>query len=105
MSPRRLAQAAERNNHEIYIVLKILDASHNEQEKIYELLLAWRDFPIGEATWKHYSVMADISASHGPGRRHCPRLDSRRPRRQKRRRSPPGRRHRPRVDSGRHRRD
>jgi hypothetical protein len=24
----------------------------------HELLVAWRDFPVGEATWEPYSVMA-----------------------------------------------
>jgi hypothetical protein len=24
----------------------------------YELLVAWRGFPVGEATWEPYSVMA-----------------------------------------------
>jgi Chromo (CHRromatin Organisation MOdifier) domain len=59
-----LAQAAEHNDHqlyvvsEIYVVSKILDARYNEQETFYELLVAWRGFPVGEATWEPYSVMA-----------------------------------------------
>jgi hypothetical protein len=43
-------------------VSKILDARYNEQEMLYELLVAWRGFPVGEATWEMYSVMAvDVS--------------------------------------------
>jgi hypothetical protein len=53
-----LAQAAEHNDHQLYVVLKILDARYNEQEMFHELLVAWRDFPVEEATWEHYSVMA-----------------------------------------------
>jgi hypothetical protein len=39
-------------------VSKILDARYNEQEIFHELLVAWRGFPVGEATWEPYSVMA-----------------------------------------------
>jgi Chromo (CHRromatin Organisation MOdifier) domain len=39
-------------------VSKILDARYNEQEIFHELLIAWRGFPVGEATWEPYSVMA-----------------------------------------------
>jgi hypothetical protein len=39
-------------------VSKILDARNNEQEMFHELLVAWRGFPVGEATWEPYSVMA-----------------------------------------------
>jgi hypothetical protein len=53
-----LAQAAEHNDHRLYIVSKILDARYNEQEIFHELLVAWRGFSVGEATWKPYSVMA-----------------------------------------------
>jgi hypothetical protein len=53
-----LAQAAEHNDHQLYVVLKILDASHNEQEMFHELLVAWRGFPVEEATCEPYSVMA-----------------------------------------------
>jgi Chromo (CHRromatin Organisation MOdifier) domain len=53
-----LAQAAEHNYHQLYVVSKILDARYNEQEMFYELLVAWRGFPVGEATWEPYSVMA-----------------------------------------------
>jgi Chromo (CHRromatin Organisation MOdifier) domain len=53
-----LAQAAEHNYHPLYVVSKILDARYNEQEMFHELLVAWRGFPVGEATWEPYSVMA-----------------------------------------------
>jgi hypothetical protein len=45
-----LAQAAEHNDHLLYVVSKILDARYNEQEMFHELLVAWRGFPVGEAT-------------------------------------------------------
>jgi Chromo (CHRromatin Organisation MOdifier) domain len=53
-----LAQAVEHNYHQLYVVSKILDARYNEQEMFHELLVAWRGFPVGEATWEPYSVMA-----------------------------------------------
>jgi Chromo (CHRromatin Organisation MOdifier) domain len=53
-----LAQAAEHNDHHIYVVSKILDARYNEQEMFHELLVAWRGFPVKEATWKPCLVMA-----------------------------------------------
>jgi Chromo (CHRromatin Organisation MOdifier) domain len=53
-----LAQAAEHNDHQLYVVSKILDARYNEQEMFHKLLVAWRGFPVGEATWEPYSVMA-----------------------------------------------
>jgi hypothetical protein len=57
-----LAQAAEHNDHRLYVVSKIPDARYNEQEMFYELLVAWRGFLVGEATWEPYSVMAvDVS--------------------------------------------
>jgi Chromo (CHRromatin Organisation MOdifier) domain len=52
------AQAAEHNDHQLYVVSKILDARYNEQEMFHELLVAWRGFPVAEATWEPYSVMA-----------------------------------------------
>jgi Chromo (CHRromatin Organisation MOdifier) domain len=52
-----LAHAAEHNDHKLYVVSKILDARYNEQEMFHELLVAWRGFPVGEATWEPYSVM------------------------------------------------
>jgi hypothetical protein len=51
-----LAQAAEHNDHQLYVVSKLLDARYNEQEMFHELLVAWRGFPFGEATWEPYSV-------------------------------------------------
>jgi ribosome biogenesis protein Nip4 len=53
-----LAQASEHNDHQLYVVSKILDARYNEQEMFHELLVAWRRFLVGEATWEPYSVMA-----------------------------------------------
>jgi inorganic pyrophosphatase/exopolyphosphatase len=53
-----LAQTAENNDYELYVVSMILDARDNEQETFHELLLAWRGFRVGEATWNPYSVMA-----------------------------------------------
>jgi hypothetical protein len=53
-----LAQAAEHNDHKLYVVSKILDARYNEQEMFHGLLVAWRGFNVGEATWEPYSVMA-----------------------------------------------
>jgi hypothetical protein len=53
-----LAQAAEHNDHQLYVVSKILDARYNEQEMFCEFLVAWRGLPVGEATWEPYSAMA-----------------------------------------------
>jgi hypothetical protein len=53
-----LSQAAEHNDHQLYVVSKILDARYNEQEMFHELLVASRGFPVGESTWEPYSVMA-----------------------------------------------
>jgi hypothetical protein len=53
-----LAQAAEHNDPQLYVMSKILDARYNEQEMFHELLVAWRGFPDGETTWEPYSVMA-----------------------------------------------
>jgi hypothetical protein len=47
-----LAQAAEHNDHQLYVVSIILDARYNEQEMFHEFLVAWRGYPVGEATWK-----------------------------------------------------
>jgi hypothetical protein len=53
-----LSQAAEKNDHQLYLVSNILDARYNEQEMFHELLVAWRGLPVGETTWDPYSVMA-----------------------------------------------
>jgi ribosome biogenesis protein Nip4 len=53
-----LAQAAEHNDHQLDVVSKILDARYNEQEIFHELLASWRVFPVGEAAWEPYSVVA-----------------------------------------------
>jgi uncharacterized protein (DUF2164 family) len=45
-----LAQVAEHNDYQIYVVSKILGARYYEQEMVHELLVAWRGFPVGEAT-------------------------------------------------------
>jgi hypothetical protein len=46
----KLAQAAEYNDHELYVVPKILGARYNEQDMLHELFVAWRGFPVSEAT-------------------------------------------------------
>jgi hypothetical protein len=53
-----LAQAAEHNDHQLYVVSKILDARYNEQEMFHELLVAWRGFTVAEASWEPYSAIA-----------------------------------------------
>jgi Chromo (CHRromatin Organisation MOdifier) domain len=53
-----LSQAAEHNDHKLYVVSKILDVRYNEQEMFHEFLVAWRGFPVDEATWEPYSVIA-----------------------------------------------
>jgi hypothetical protein len=53
-----LAQAAEHNDHQLYVVSKIFNARYNEQEMFHELLVAWRGFSVEDATWEPYSVMA-----------------------------------------------
>jgi hypothetical protein len=52
-----LAQAAEHNVHQLYVVSKILESRRNEQEMFYELLVAWRILSAGKVTWEPYSVM------------------------------------------------
>jgi uncharacterized protein (DUF2252 family) len=42
-----LSQAAEQNDHKLYVVSKILDARYNKQEMV---LVEWRGFPVGEDT-------------------------------------------------------
>jgi hypothetical protein len=54
----KLAQAADHNDNQLYVVSKILDAGCNEQEMFHELLAEWSGFPVGEASWEPYSVMA-----------------------------------------------
>jgi uncharacterized protein (DUF2164 family) len=45
-----LAQAAEHNDHQLYVVSKILDPRYDEQEMFDKLLVAWRGFLVGEVT-------------------------------------------------------
>jgi hypothetical protein len=52
-----LAQVSEHINHQLYFVLKILYARYNDQEMFHEFLVAWRGFPVEEATLEPYSVM------------------------------------------------
>jgi hypothetical protein len=55
----KLDQAAEQNNKRVECcVVDIRHPIYNEQKRFYELLAAWRGFPVGEATWKPYSFMA-----------------------------------------------
>jgi hypothetical protein len=49
-----LAQAAEHNDLQLYVVSKIFDAHYNEQDMFHELLVAWRGFPVKEASWEPY---------------------------------------------------
>jgi hypothetical protein len=46
-----LTQAAELNDHQLYVVSKKLDARYNEQAIFDELLVAWRGSPVGDAIW------------------------------------------------------
>jgi hypothetical protein len=53
-----ISQDAKYDDHQLYIVSKILDARYNEQVMFHDFFVAWRRFPIGEAIWEPYSVMA-----------------------------------------------
>jgi hypothetical protein len=57
-----LAQAAEHKDHQLYIVSKKFDARYNEQKVFQELLVAWRSFPVGEA-----SLLSDGCGCSGHG--------------------------------------
>jgi Chromo (CHRromatin Organisation MOdifier) domain len=46
-------------------VSKILDERYNEQEMLHELLVAWRDFPVGEATWEPLISYGCECSEHG----------------------------------------
>jgi hypothetical protein len=54
----KLDQAAEHNDHQLYVLSKILDARYDEQEMFPEFSVAWRGVSVGVATWEPYSVMA-----------------------------------------------
>jgi hypothetical protein len=41
----------------MYVVSKILGARYIIQKMFHELLVAWRGFPVGEATWETHPVM------------------------------------------------
>jgi hypothetical protein len=43
-----LAQASEHSDHQLYVVSKILGLRYNEQDMFHELLVAWREFPVGK---------------------------------------------------------
>jgi hypothetical protein len=45
-----LAQAAEHNDHQLYVASEILDARYNELEMFHELLVAWRGVSVVEVT-------------------------------------------------------
>jgi uncharacterized protein (DUF2164 family) len=47
-----LAQATECNDHQLYVVSKILGARYNKQEMLHDFLIAWRGFPVGKTTWE-----------------------------------------------------
>jgi hypothetical protein len=53
-----LSQASDHNNHEVYVVSNIPAACYDEQEMFYEFSVAWRGFPVREATLEPYLVMA-----------------------------------------------
>jgi hypothetical protein len=56
-----LAQAAQHNDHQLYVVPKILGPRYNKHGMFHELLVAWPFFPVSEATWEPYSdVAADV---------------------------------------------
>jgi hypothetical protein len=50
-----LAQAAEHNNHQLYVVSKIHDSRYNEQELFHELLFAWRGFFVIDFSARNYN--------------------------------------------------
>jgi hypothetical protein len=58
LATHNMAQASKQNDHQLYVVSKIIGARCNDQDMLRELLFAWRGFPVGEATWEPYSVMA-----------------------------------------------
>jgi hypothetical protein len=45
-----LAQTTEHNDHQLYVVSKILGARYTEQDMFHESLVECRHFSVGEAT-------------------------------------------------------
>jgi hypothetical protein len=43
----KLTQAAKHNDHQLYVVSKILGARYNELDVFHELSVAWRSIPFG----------------------------------------------------------
>jgi hypothetical protein len=53
-----LEQAAEHNDHQLFVVSKLLDLRYNDEDVTYEVLFAWRGFQLSDAGWERYDVMA-----------------------------------------------
>jgi hypothetical protein len=53
-----LEQAAEHNEHQRFVVSTLLDLRYNDEEMRYEVQVAWRGFPVADADWQPYDVMA-----------------------------------------------
>jgi hypothetical protein len=53
-----LAQTAEHNGHQLYVVSKMLGARYNEQGIFHELFVAWRGFPVDEGIFESHSDIA-----------------------------------------------
>jgi hypothetical protein len=60
-----MAQAAEHNDHELYVVSKIRDAWYNEQEMFHELLVAWRCYTLERPFWNHTQLWLWLSGDNG----------------------------------------
>jgi hypothetical protein len=53
-----LEQAAEHNEHQRFVVSTLLDLRYNDEEMRYKIQVAWRGFPVADANWQPYDVMA-----------------------------------------------
>jgi Chromo (CHRromatin Organisation MOdifier) domain len=53
-----LQQAAEHNDDQLFVVSKLLDLRYNDEDMTYEVLVAWRGFPLSDAGWEPHDVMA-----------------------------------------------